>query len=76
MHGTMPYAPPVAPTALHDQASTEVWDLVRDLEAVLPPTQMALVHKLRLAAELVGSMRASVPMPAYGLRSAASMTSR
>ena len=73
MHGTMPYAPTVAPSTLHDQASAEVWDLIRDLEAIVPPTQMALVHQLRLAAELVGSMRASVPMPIYGLRSAASM---
>ncbi len=73
MHGTMPYAPTVRPNALHDQASAEVWDLVRDLEAVLPPAQMALVHKLRLAAEVVGTMRASSPMPVYGLRGAASM---
>ena len=54
MHATLPYAPAAAPRTLHDQASAEVWDLVRDLEAVLPPAQMALVHKLRLAAEIVG----------------------
>ena len=73
MHATLPYAPAAAPRTLHDQASAEVWDLVRDLEAVLPPAQMALVHKLRLAAEVVGTMRAAAPLPLYGLRGAASV---
>ena len=62
MHATMPYEPTAAPSTLHDQASAEVWDLVRDLEAVLPPAEMALVHKLRLAAEVVGTMRAAAPL--------------
>ena len=57
-HTMHPGAAP-EPGAVFDQASAEVWEIVRDLEAVLPPAQTGLVHKLRLAAELVGAMRAA-----------------
>ena len=76
MHGTLTYAPALAPNTLHAQASAEVWDLVRDLEAVLPPAEMALVHKLRLAAEIVGSMRATIPTPIVARREAGTLHRR
>ncbi len=73
MHATLTSATAPAPRTLHDQANAEVWDLVRDLEAVLPPSQMALVHKLRLAAEIVGAMRAAAPLPQFGPRGGAGL---
>lgn len=68
MDNTLHYEPESTMDALQDQASEEVWDIVRSLEAELPPAQMRLVHKLRLAAEVVGTMRASAPTPVYSSR--------
>lgn len=66
IESTLYYQPEAQLDTLQDQASAEVWDIVRNLETILPPAEMALVHKLRLAAEVVGTMRASAPASVYG----------
>lgn len=57
MNGRMYGALAAMRGAHHEQASDDVWEIVRELEAALPPAQMRLVHQLRLAAELAGSLR-------------------
>ena len=46
-----------------ERANEDVWVIVRDLEEILPPAQMRLVHQLRLAAEMAGALRCAPPIP-------------
>ena len=61
MSGTMYGAAVATRDAYQERASEDVWTIVRELEAVLPPAQMRLVHQLRLAAEMAGALRAVAP---------------